>query len=72
MLASQHATTDSTAPSSIPPDVEPFVPIDETGNYITDEGDPAFLAGALVSALEVYGEDPRITNFFIKRTILSG
>ena len=72
MLATQHATTDTTALSSIPPDVEPFVPIDETGNYITDEGDPAFLAGALASALEVYGEDPRITNFFNKRTILSG
>ena len=72
MLATQHASTDTTAPSIIPPDVEPFVPIDETGNFITDEGDPAFLAGALATALEAYAQDPRITNFFTKRTILSG
>ena len=61
--------SETTAPS-LPPEVEPFVPLDESNNPITDEGDPAYLPGALASALEFYGDDPRIANFFTKRTIL--
>ena len=58
--------------TNIVPIVDQFVPVDEYGAPISDEGDPAFTAGALHAALECYAQDPEITAFLTKRTVQSG
>ena len=65
-------STLSTAEQTASQTIDQTVPVDEYGNVITDEGDPAYLAGALADALKFFERDYRIKRFLKQRTVQQG
>ena len=65
---SQHATTNEQ--HSVKPDQ--IVPTDKLGKPISDEGNPAYLAGALEQAKEYLSRDRKINTFLKTRTMVIG
>ena len=66
------STLSSNTAQTAPADTAAFIPIDLQGNAISDEGNPAYLAGALAAALECYERNFVVKTFVERRMIVEG